>query len=172
MSAAGLTLRRLMAFVVDVALLAAILLPLAFVIGGVTVTGELTGPEVWQRIALTVSLPSWAYFIAGDALAGGRSIGKRLLGLRAMRVDGGDIGWLTALVRTALRLLPWELTHAAFFLLSTGFERVTPLQIGIAASTYALILVYLVVALRNGGGRSLPDLVAGTMVARVAPAAG
>jgi hypothetical protein len=49
---------------------------------------------------------------------------------------------------------------------------VTRLQIGVAASTYALTLVYLVVVLRNGGSRSLPDLVAGTTVARVAPAAG
>jgi uncharacterized RDD family membrane protein YckC len=171
MSAAGLTLRRLVAFGVDVALLAAVLLPLAFAIGGVP-AGDRTGPEVWQRIALTVSLPSWAYFIACDRLAGGRSMGKRLLGLRATRLEGRDIGWLTALVRTALRLLPWELTHAAFFLLSSGFKRVTPLQIGVAASTYVLILAYLVVALRNGGNRSVPDLVAGTMVTRVALVAG
>jgi hypothetical protein len=79
-------------------------------------------------------------------------------------MDGRALGWANAVGRTALKLLPWELTHAAFFLLSTSFERVTPLQWVVSAWAYVLMLVYLVVGWLNGGSRSVPDLVAGTRV--------
>jgi uncharacterized RDD family membrane protein YckC len=158
--------RRLIAFGADVLALGVVLVPLSFLANSATLGTAPGGPEVWVRIALTVSMPAWAYFIVTDRL-GGRSLGKRLIGLHTTRLDGGQPGWGNAVGRTALKLLPWELTHAAFFLLSTGFERVTPLQWVVSGSAYALMLVYLAVGWFNGGSRSLPDLVAGT---RVSPA--
>ncbi len=167
MSATGLIARRLVAFLADVLALGVVLAPLSFLINSRTLGNAPRGPEVWVRIALTVSLPAWAYFIVTDR-RGGRSLGKRLVGLRTTRLDGREPGWSSAVLRTALKLLPWELTHAAFFLLSTGFERVTPLQWAVSASAYVLMAVYLVVGWVNGGARSLPDLVAGTRVSSTA----
>jgi uncharacterized RDD family membrane protein YckC len=163
MSAMGLLARRLAAFLADVVVLGVVLAPLSFLINSATLGSAPKGPEVWMRIALTVSLPAWAYFIVTDR-RGGRSLGKRLIGLRTTRMDGRALGWANAVGRTALKLLPWELTHAAFFLLSTSFERVTPLQWVVSAWAYVLMLVYLVVGWLNGGSRSVPDLVAGTRV--------
>jgi len=162
-----LTGLRLAAYGIDVAVLAAVLLPLSFAIGSVLGTELATGVEVWVRSLLTISLPAWAYFILTDHLAGGRSLGKRLLGLRARMLDGRTPGWLASVLRTALKLAPWELTHLAFFALAPRLGAFEGIQILVAGTTYVLMLAYLVVALRNGGRRSVPDLVAGTAVDRV-----
>jgi uncharacterized RDD family membrane protein YckC len=167
MSALGLLVRRLAAFGSDILALAVVLVPLSFLVNSASLGTAPRGQEVWVRIAITVSLPAWAYFIVTDR-RGGQSLGKRLVGLRTARLDGRDPGWGNAVGRTALKLLPWELTHAAFFLMSSGFERVTPVQLAVAASAYALMLVYLVVGWLHDGARSLPDLLAKTRVTRVA----
>lgn len=44
----------------------------------------------------------FAYYIAMERLAGG-TIGKRLLGLRVVRVDGRPLGWGGAIVRNLMR---------------------------------------------------------------------
>jgi hypothetical protein len=50
-----LTLRRLVAYGLDVLVLAAVLLPLAFGIAAVLGTDGLTGPDVWVRQLVTIS---------------------------------------------------------------------------------------------------------------------
>jgi uncharacterized RDD family membrane protein YckC len=164
MRAVRLTLRRLMAYTVDVVVLAAILLPLATGAAFLLGTEAVAGPQVWARQLVLVSLPAWGYFVVTDHAWDGRSIGKRVLGLRTREHAGGPPGWGTAMARTALKLLPWELVHVGFFALSASFDRVAPLQVAVAGAAYALMLAYVVVALRHGGRQSVPDLVAGTRV--------
>lgn len=162
-----LTLRRLVAYGLDVLVLAAVLLPLAFGIAAVLGTDGLTGPDVWVRQLATISVPAWAYFILTDRLGRGRSVGKRALGLATRGPDGAPPGWAAAIARTALKLLPWELVHIAFFAMARSFERVEPIQLAVAGSSYVLMAVYVVVALLNAGERSVPDIVASTRVASV-----
>lgn len=145
MRALRLTVRRLAAYLVDVLVLAAVLLPVAFLVGFQMGT-EVGGVEIWLRALVMVSLPGWAYFILTDRLGEGRSLGKRVLGLHAIEMDGSPPDWRAAIVRTAVKLLPWELVHLAFFGLSTSFRELSPLQIGVAAVAYALMLAYLAVA--------------------------
>jgi uncharacterized RDD family membrane protein YckC len=167
MESLRLTVRRLLADGLDVLALAAVLLPLAVGIAAVLGTDDMTGPDVWVRQLATISAPAWAYFILTDRLAHGRSIGKRALGLATCGRDGAPPGWPAAIARTALKLLPWELVHVAFFAMAESFERVEPIQLAVAGSSYVLMAVYLVVALLNGGERSVPDVVASTRVAPV-----
>lgn len=167
MASLRLTVRRLIAYGVDVLVLAAVLLPLAFGIAALLGTEDMTGPDVWVRQLVTISTPAWAYFILTDRLGRGRSIGKRVLGLATRELDGAPPGWRAAIARTALKLLPWELVHVAFFAMADSFERVSPTQLVVAGASYVLMIAYLVVALRTGGTRSVPDVVAST---RVAPA--
>jgi uncharacterized RDD family membrane protein YckC len=112
-------------------------------------------------------VPAWAYFILTDRLGRGRSVGKRALGLATCGPDGAPPGWAAAIARTALKLLPWELVHIAFFAMARSFERVEPIQLAVAGSSYVLMAVYVVVALLNAGERSVPDIVASTRVASV-----
>lgn len=162
-----LTGLRLVAYAIDVVALAAVLLPLSFAIGSSVGTELTSGVEVWVRSLLTISLPAWVYFILTDRLGGGRSLGKRVCGLQARMLDGRTPSLRASVLRTALKLAPWELTHLAFFALAPRLGEFEGIQILVAGATYALMFAYLVVALRNGGQRSLPDLVAGTAVDRV-----
>ena len=167
MSALRLTALRLAAYVLDVVALAAVLLPLSFVIGSVVGTDLSSGPEVWLRSLLTISVPAWLYFILTDHLGAGRSLGKRALGLQTRTLDGGTPDLRAAVLRTALKLAPWELVHLAFFALAPRLGTFEGFQLLVASAAYVLMFAYLLVALRNGGRRSLPDFVAGTTVDRV-----
>ena len=158
--------RRLAAYAIDIILLAAVLIPLAFAIQQVFGYRPDTGVGVWLASLVEISVPSWAYFTLSDASSGGATLGKRVLGLRASVVDGGRIGLGPALARTAIKLLPWELTHLTFFALSPRLGTFSGLQLGLLWVIYGLFAVYLVVALRNGGERSVHDLVVGTTVRR------
>ncbi len=162
-----LTGLRLAAYGFDVAVLAAVLLPLSFAIGSVIGMELSSGVEVWVRSLLTISLPAWLYFILTDSLGAGRSLGKRLLGLRTLSLDGEPPDLRGSVLRTAFKLAPWELTHLAFFALAPTLGAFEGIQIVVASATYVLIFAYVVVAVRNGGRRSVPDLVAGTVVDRV-----
>ena len=158
--------RRLAAYALDVALLAAVLVPLAFGLQALVGYRPDTDTGVWLASLATISLPSWLYFTLSDASSGGATLGKRLLGLRASDIDGGRIGAGRALLRTAVKLIPWELTHVTLFGLSVELGTFTGIQIALLWLVYGLFAVYVIVGLRNRGERSVHDLVAGTMVRR------
>ena len=158
--------RRLAAYAIDITLLAVVLIPVAFGIQQVFGYRPDTGVGVWLASLVEISLPSWAYFTLSDASSGGATFGKRLLGLRASFVDGGRIGLWPALARTAIKLIPWELTHLTFFALSPQLGTFTGLQLGLLWVVYGLFALYLIVALRQRGERSLHELVVGTAVRR------
>ena len=86
-----LLIRRAGAYVVDIVLLFSVLFPvgqvLVFVIGWPPAASP-TGFVVWLASALNFSLPTWTYFALSDSSARGDSLGKRLLGLRVVRVTG------------------------------------------------------------------------------------
>jgi uncharacterized RDD family membrane protein YckC len=162
-----LTTRRLAAYGIDVLVLAAMLLPLAFGIAALLGTQRMTGPDVWLRQLVSISVPAWTYFVITDRLGRGRSIGKRMLGLATRGLDGAAPSWAAAVVRTALKLLPWELIHVAFFAMAESFVRIEPAQLVVAGSSYVIMLAYVAVALGTGGTRSVPDFAASTRVVRL-----
>ena len=156
---------RLAAYAVDIAVLAAVLVPLAFALQTVTGFRPTTGVGVWLASVLMISVPSWTYFTVSDASASGATLGKRLLGIAVVASDGAPrVGAGRAVVRTAVKLAPWELTHLTMFALSPALGTFSALQIALLWIVYALLAIYLAVALRNRGERSVHDLVAGTAV--------
>ncbi len=78
----------------------------------------------------------WAYTIVQEAVWG-RTVGKRVLGLRVVAQDGAPIGWMAAITRNLLRTVDMLPFAYALGLLSSLFDR---------------------------NGRRLGDLVAGTVV--------
>jgi len=48
---------------------------------------------------------TWVYFVAAEIITGGRSPGKRALGLRVVHVKGAPIGPLGAMLRNLVRLV-------------------------------------------------------------------
>ncbi|MEQ8767115.1 MAG: RDD family protein [Planctomycetota bacterium] len=60
---------------------------------------------------LTISLPVWMYFALFESWRGATP-GKRLSRIRVLDVWSGEgIGFGRALLRTLVKLLPWELAH-------------------------------------------------------------
>ncbi len=161
-----LILRRLIAMVIDVALLFLVLWPAGL---GVLLASGLrpqTGPQVYAVLLVNFSLPVWAYFMLSDASGSGRTVGKWLMGIRV-----SAIGWSSALVRTAVKLAAWELIHLGFFGLAQQ-----PGEPGLAGwisagAAYALLLCSLGIVVWTGGSRSLHDLAAGSTVEGVTPVA-
>lgn len=82
----------------------------------------------------------WAYFMISERLTGGRSIGKRLVGLRVMGEDGLPLTTRASLVRNLLR------------------------AVDVLPSSYVVGLVAIVVSPK---GQRLGDLAAGTIVVRL-----
>ena len=111
----GLVGRRAGAYTLDIALLFAVLGPLGWGVQIVLGLAPSTGQQVWATLLLNFSLPTWIYFAVADASAGGATLGKHWLGLTVSRDDGGRLGPTQALGRTAVKLLPWELTPCGGF---------------------------------------------------------
>jgi uncharacterized RDD family membrane protein YckC len=160
----GLAPRRAGAYVLDITLLFAVLAPLGFLVEWLLGWWPRTGWEVWTAILWNFSLPVWLYFTWSDGSAGGSTLGKRLLRLRVADRAGGRLPWWRALLRTAVKLLPWELAHIASFALAGDAGTWSLTQFAALAAAYLLTAVYLVVAVLTGGRRSVHDYAAGSEV--------
>jgi len=82
----------------------------------------------------------WLYPVLFETLWNGQTLGKRVLGLRVVAVNGAPVGWMAAFVRNLLRTVD---------MLPAGYA------------------VGLVSGLFDPWGRRLGDLVAGTLVVHV-----
>jgi uncharacterized RDD family membrane protein YckC len=160
--------RRAAAYVLDIAVLFSLLGPAGWLIQRALGIAPSTGFRIWLTLLLNFSLPTWVYFTVADASQAGATLGKRRLRLHASRQDGGRIGVLRALCRTAAKLLPWELVHVSVFALEKQPGDFSMVQgVGLTVAN-ALILGYLTCAAVTHGRRSIHDLVAGTVVEEAA----
>jgi uncharacterized RDD family membrane protein YckC len=80
--------------------------------------GELLRP--WQALSAlgqflvvaAVLLTGWGWDVAWELLAGGRTPGKRAMGLRVVRLDGAPVGLAESLARNLLRVVELPLGYA------------------------------------------------------------
>ncbi len=107
-------LPRLLAFLVDWLVIAAWG---GLLFGGVMLlTGgtppRLSGPWSAQGIGFVgMTLPVVLYFALAESSSTRASLGKRALGLAVVRDTGGRLPFRASLLRTAIKLAPWELGH-------------------------------------------------------------
>ncbi len=157
----------MLAYLVDVALLFVVLAPLGFLVQRLLGMEPASTPRgIYLTLLLNFSLPVFVYFTASDASAAGSTLGKRILGLRVEDGRGSRLTVGRAALRTAIKVLPWETTHASAFLVVPALGHFGTTSWGGLAVAYAASLVYLVVAWRSGGRRSVHDLAAGSRVMR------
>ena len=127
-----------------------------------TVFGHPLSGELVGFVLLT--LPVLAYFVLTEASPSGGTWGKRRTGLRVVSLDGRRIRPLRSSVRTAVKLLPWELSHFAIWQLSAGPTVPAPLPYLALGLVWTLVGATLVTALVTRRRRAVHDLIAGTMV--------
>ena len=163
-----LIIRRLAAYFLDCLLCFTILIGfqvlLYFTAGGFPFRLLTTGPLIEAWVFSTVSFPVWLFFSLNECSRRQATPGKRLLHLQVTNLQGERISFGRALLRAVVKLLPWEITHLTIMLPvpwnqdpSAGFRPGLYL-------VYGLVAVYLVVMYFNPRGRSVDDLVAGTVV--------
>lgn len=163
--ARGVLPRRVVAYALDAGVAFAVLAPAGW--GLQTWLGWMpeTPRELYAAIVVNFSVPVWIYFAWSDASTNGATLGKRLLGLRT-EAESRPLGVGRALARTAVKMAPWELTHASAFLLAPAPGMFGPASwVGLGA-VYALVALYLGLAARSHGARSVHDHVARTRVVR------
>ena len=83
-----------------------------------------------QRMTLIIAIFLWillidGYFIIFETLWRGQSPGKRLLGIRVVRMDGGTITWREALIRQLFRYLDFL---PAFYAAGVASIMISPYQ--------------------------------------------
>lgn len=167
-----LAVRRLSAFAIDwctFALWAAAV----FAVVWWANDGELSppAPSPWRNQAygaLFTTVPLLAWFALWERSASGATPGKRLLGIRVTTDPGRAMTLPRALLRSAVKLLPWELGHtAAHQLAAAGFAERTPpawtLPLAIASQIAALAWL---ASLFVGPGRTPHDIASATHVTR------
>ncbi len=159
--------RRVAAYLADILLLFGILFPLGWAVVLLVGFSPTSGVQIWQATLINFSLPAWLYFILSDSLLGGQTVGKRLLKIRVIGPSGRPLGVPQALLRTAVKLLPWELAHIGGFALGSN-PRVQWVCIGLSN---LLIVVYLIAMVASHSRFSIHDWIARTEVVGAMPVA-
>jgi len=160
----SILLRRTGAYVLDIVILFVVLAPLGYLVQHALGVAPGTAQGVYATLVLNFSVPTWAYFALGDHSRSGATFGKQIFSLRTEAEGGGRVGASQALVRTAVKMLPWEVAHASLFLFAPALGTFAVGNwIGVGAS-YALSGAYLIMAWRTQGRRSVHDVVASTNV--------
>lgn len=169
----GTVLRRLVAFVLDWIVLFLVLVAPQAAIGlawdGWPMNDVSNGYLAWGWVVLSVSLPSWIYFTVFDSTRDGATVGKRFLNLAVRNADGGELPRSRALVRTAVKLLPWELTHVMIFLPEPFGDEFTPFKTTMIVVVDALLLTWLAAPFVNPSRKAIHDLAASSVVVNVGP---
>lgn len=126
-------------------------------------------------VILTISMPAWIYFTLTESSPWKASVGKRLTGLIVTDLEGKRIGFWKALLRTVIKLLPWEAAHMIATLPTSmwidpqtgalSFDvQVSNFRYWLFSIVYVLLGVYVVTAFFNRRGRSIHDLISKTVV--------
>ncbi len=165
--------RRVGAWLLDYVLIAAYLVVLTVVSLGLRISPlegglarALSRPVAAELVGfLLLTLPVILYFALSEASHRRATLGKRALRLLVVDQNGGRLTLRRALLREAVRFLPWELSHALLYRVALSADRgsISPLVTAGFVIVYALVLLYLV-TLFIGSHRTVYDRLAGSIV--------
>lgn len=164
--------RRVLAFMLDYLVIALYL----GVLAGLTLIGPPLAETIetpWQAHILgfiSLTLPVTLYFALAEYLVGG-TLGKYLLAMQVEGVTATQVGLGSSLLRSALKFLPWELSHIALYRVAGWPRAPEPLvtwQVVLFSTSLLLVLVYLV-GLFAPPHRPLYDRLSGAVVKTATP---
>jgi uncharacterized RDD family membrane protein YckC len=168
---------RLLAFALDYIIISAYLVALVGLSVVIARTGAGPGfralfsnPNSAELTAfLLLVLPVLLYFALFESSRWQATWGKRVLGLRVVTTTGARVGFLRALWRNALKLIPWELTHACLWRIpGWPFAPETPplwITVGLIL-VWVVVVVYVLSLVFSRTGQTLYDWLAGVRVVR------
>ena len=131
---------RVAALALDFAIIASLLLGLGLVMRFGGVLGDVLGSLSVSVLIFALFFAQWGYFLLFEALSGGRTPGKRAVGLRVIHVGGEPLTFQGSVLRNLIR-----------------FVDLQPFPSGVVGAVSILV---------NRRAQRLGDLVAGTIVVR------
>jgi uncharacterized RDD family membrane protein YckC len=118
----------------------------------------------WLYVFTVTSIPIWLYYSFLESSARQATFGMRIFGLQVTDTDGKRISFGRALLRTVIKLLPFEINHLVMFLPTPIWYDPNPgFRLGFVAVN-ALIILYFATMFLTRRKQSIHDLVAGTVV--------
>jgi len=96
--------RRFVATLVDLILFLIVFVVVAVVSGNAQASGGSVSASLTGAPALILDILFFLYYIVLEAVLGA-TLGKLLLGLRVVNVDGSRIGWGASIIRNLLRII-------------------------------------------------------------------
>ncbi|MFW9824994.1 MAG: RDD family protein [Candidatus Thorarchaeota archaeon] len=156
--------RRIIAFIIDIAILFPIGFLIAFLIDFITSGAPVTPFEVYIRTVISFSIPFWMYSILSDYSKSGSSLGKKIMKIQVVSSEQGKLKLHQAISRTAVKLIPWEMVHISFFALSEGWGIFSITQIILIIILNVLILIYIIFVIKMKGFKAIHDLIPKTQV--------
>jgi uncharacterized RDD family membrane protein YckC len=165
--------RRVAAWLLDYLLIAAYLILLTAVSlalraspAQVGFNSAMSQPVAAELLGFSLlTLPVVLYFALSEASRWQATFGKRALRLAVVDQKGGTLAVRRALLREAVRFLPWELSHALLWRVALSTDRGSisvVVTVGFVV-VYALVGLY-VLTLFIGSHRTVYDRLAGSLV--------
>ncbi len=162
-----LSIRRLIAYWLDFVLLAIVLVSIQWLIykttSGFPFDFLNKGYEIEIWVLLSMSLPVWLYFIYCE-LYKQQTIGKRVLKLKVTNEEGSKININQALLRTFIRLLPWEVTHVIILVPKPWWNIEEPENQYLIYIPNIIMFLYILVLFANRGDKGVHDYIVKTSV--------
>ncbi len=131
--------------------------------------GKLFGREYSAELAgfISVTLPVSLYFVLSEASFRQATWGKRRVRLKVVRTkDGKPLGLARSFARTALKFVPWEMSHAGMWYIKFHPESSWPFIVGMTVVFLLVGLNAAFIALSRSH-QALYDVLAGTAVEEV-----
>lgn len=166
MNSQSIVKKRIISFLLDEMILSPIFVLVAVLL--IVIFGIPSTPfGVYLRAISSFSLPFWIYSIATDSSKKGQSIGKKKMKLRVIKLTGEKLSVKTSILRTAIKLIPWELSHLANFGFMEEWGSYSMLQFISMIIVIVLMILYSIIAVKNKGARGVHDIVSNTKVVSV-----
>lgn len=165
---------RLLAFLLDYLVITAYIVALtlvtqAAVLAGVPITSLFANPIRADLFAfLLLVLPVILYFALSESGPRQATWGKRRMNLCVTDVTGRRLAFPRALLRSAVKFLPWQIAHTSLFQIPGWPLNVTTVPTGPVIGftlVWVLIFVYLGFLLFHPAHRTPYDLASGSVVA-------
>ena len=124
-------------------------------------------PAVAQSAGfLMLTLPVALYFIFSESSVWQGTWGKRIMGLRVVDGRGKRIAIYRSIIRTAVKLLPWEMAHFGVWRLYLPSDYPENILLAVLSAANVLAVLYFLTPMLNGKRQSIYDMAAGTLVVR------
>lgn len=126
--------QRVLAYLIDVLVRAAVLLMLLAVVTGAGLMGQTASGVGQGLVLLALFVVDWCYYVACELFMAGQSFGKRALGLRVVCNNGLPLGLRESVLRNLLRavdFLPaWNVIGGLTMCVDPQFRRLGDLVAG------------------------------------------